>query len=205
MIQNSIEKKVLFMTDKRILKTKQALKLTLIEMMKEQSFQKIKVKDLCERANTSKLTFYTHYDDKYALLHDVAADMEREVFAKYQDMQAQDPTENSIVKHNQNLLKAIISIEDKYDKIFVTAKNEQNYTFFMYFYDVLVNAFSDREKWLSSVVKSNYPITQLSAFLVIGLWGYANAANKMGISEQERHEQLFKLVTDLSNSDLFLK
>lgn len=193
------------MTDKRILKTKQALKLTLIEMMKEQSFQKIKVKDLCERANTSKLTFYTHYDDKYALLHDVAADMEREVFIKYQELQAQDPSENSIVKHNQSLLKAVIAVADKYDKIFVTAKNEQSHTFFMYFYDVLVNAFCDKEKWMSPVVKSNYPITLLSAFLVIGMWGYSNAANKLGMSEEERHEQLFRLATDLSNSDLFLK
>lgn len=191
------------MTDKRIIKTKQILKSTLIEMMKQQPFQKIKVKDLCEQANTSKLTFYTHYDDKYALLQDVASDMELEVMEKYKELQEIPSEENGIVKHNQNMLQAILFVEDKYKQIFKTAKQDKSPTFFLYFYDFLLNAFSDSEKFLTPQVKTKYPITEFCAFLITGMWGYSFAANKRNVPEDVKREQLFQLATDLSKSNLF--
>ena len=48
--------------DKRILKTKRNLKQTLLSMMDEKPFEKIGVTELCNRAETSRITFYTYYD-----------------------------------------------------------------------------------------------------------------------------------------------
>jgi len=192
------------MTDKRILKTRQALKSTLIDMMKSQPFQKIRVKDLCEQANTSKLTFYTHYDDKYALLQDVAFDMEQEVMEKYMELKEQDVSENDIVQHNRHLLQAILYVRDKYKQVFDLAKKEKSYSFFMFFCEELINAFSDKDRFLIDIVKMKYPPFEISAFLIAGMWGYTYAAKKNNVSETLLHEQLIDLATDLSKSNIFL-
>lgn len=48
--------------------TKEYLALVLHEMLKQTPFEKIKVKDILERAQISRTTFYRHFTDKYDLL-----------------------------------------------------------------------------------------------------------------------------------------
>ncbi len=54
--------------DRRILKTQEALKTAIIELMTEKSFDDITIQDLSDRANVSRGTIYLHYMDKYDLL-----------------------------------------------------------------------------------------------------------------------------------------
>lgn len=54
--------------DRRILKTQEALKAAIIDLMKEKSFDDITIQDLSDRANVSRGTIYLHYMDKYDLL-----------------------------------------------------------------------------------------------------------------------------------------
>ena len=58
------EKKV----DPRIKRTRQLLQQALMELMAEKSFQAITVQDIAERATVNRVTFYAHFEDKYALL-----------------------------------------------------------------------------------------------------------------------------------------
>lgn len=53
--------------DLRIIKTKKALQNTLISLLKEKSFEEVKVADLCKKALVNRSTFYAHYNDKYEL------------------------------------------------------------------------------------------------------------------------------------------
>lgn len=55
-------------TDLRVIKTKNNLYQTLIELMSDMPFEEIKVSDICERALVNRSTFYSHYSDKYELL-----------------------------------------------------------------------------------------------------------------------------------------
>lgn len=57
--------------DRRIDKTEKLIENTLIELLKEKSFNKISIKDLTERANINRGTFYIHYTDKYDLLEKI--------------------------------------------------------------------------------------------------------------------------------------
>ena len=59
------------MEDRRIIKTKKNLKATLIGMMSEIAFEQISITELCKRAEISRITFYSHYSDKYALVDDI--------------------------------------------------------------------------------------------------------------------------------------
>jgi AcrR family transcriptional regulator len=54
--------------DRRILKTQEALKKAVIELMYEKNFDDITIQDLSDRANVSRGTIYLHYVDKYDLL-----------------------------------------------------------------------------------------------------------------------------------------
>ena len=44
-------------------------------MLQDMPFERISVTELCTRADTSRITFYTHYSDKYALVDDIFMDM----------------------------------------------------------------------------------------------------------------------------------
>lgn len=54
--------------DRRILKTQDALKRAVIELMSEKNFDDITLQDLSDRANVSRGTIYLHYLDKFDLL-----------------------------------------------------------------------------------------------------------------------------------------
>ena len=54
--------------DRRITRSKRALRDALIELMEERGFDGFTVNALCVRADLNRGTFYNHYHDKEALL-----------------------------------------------------------------------------------------------------------------------------------------
>ena len=56
--------------DLRVKKTKSALKKALSELLKEKTFDKITIMEICERAMVNRVTFYSHYNDKQGLFMD---------------------------------------------------------------------------------------------------------------------------------------
>ena len=53
--------------DIRIEKTKTAIHNTFLELRSKKPLEKITIKELCEKAQINKSTFYSHYEDIYAL------------------------------------------------------------------------------------------------------------------------------------------
>ena len=51
--------------------TQMALKDSLIDLMKEKSISQITIKELCEKADVNRTTFYAHYADQHQLLHSI--------------------------------------------------------------------------------------------------------------------------------------
>ena len=98
------------MEDRRIKKTKRALKNTLIEMMTELPFEQISITALCDRAEISRITFYSHYNDKYALVDDIFQDMIRKGNELYQKHQAENNPEHDLVQNYRNVLYAIVEL-----------------------------------------------------------------------------------------------
>ena len=58
-------------TDKRTICTKTAIKEVLLEMLKETPFSKISVKELCERIDINRTTFYIHYGNTLDVLIEI--------------------------------------------------------------------------------------------------------------------------------------
>lgn len=55
-------------TDRRVLKTQEALKQAVIGLMGEKKFDEITIQDIADRANLNRGTIYLHYQDKFDLL-----------------------------------------------------------------------------------------------------------------------------------------
>ncbi len=71
-----------FPEDLRVRRTHKLLWEALMSLMDEQDFEKISVKDICERAMVHRTTFYKHYEDKYNLFLNGMRHMHNEFIRK---------------------------------------------------------------------------------------------------------------------------
>lgn len=72
-------------TDRRIARSKRALRTALIELMEERGLDGLSVNDLCARADLNRGTFYNHFHDK----DDLLTSLEDEVIADLEHIQEQ--------------------------------------------------------------------------------------------------------------------
>ena len=109
--------------DLRVIKTKKMIYTALVELMKEKTFEEIKVSDICEKALINRSTFYAHYEDKYELLVDFIKDLKDEFSQKLENNKALN-----IKEYYLELIKIFLNhVEDKKDiflYIVSTHKNE---------------------------------------------------------------------------------
>jgi AcrR family transcriptional regulator len=153
--------------DRRIRKTKKILRDTLIELMHEKNLEKITVKDLTERADLNRGTFYLHYSDIYDLLEKSENEALKEItqilskinpneFAKYNFANKQYPPLVELFewfKDNISFGKALMGGHGSIsflDKISITAKrklcikqnkSEKNTVFNNYFNSYIIFGF----------------------------------------------------------------
>ena len=62
-------------TDARVKYTKMVLKKALLELMQRKPINKITVKEVCERAELNRATFYAHYSDCFDPLESIEEDL----------------------------------------------------------------------------------------------------------------------------------
>ena len=104
------------MEDRRIVKTKRSLKSALISMLAKEDFEHISITELCRRAEISRITFYSHYNDKYALLDDIFNDMLQVGTEDYYRRQKENNPAGKLAAGYVNMLDAILKIYyDRFD------------------------------------------------------------------------------------------
>ena len=62
-------------TDLRTIKTEQNIKSAFMSLLKKMTFEKINISVLCAEAQIHRVTFYSHYKDKFDLSHEVLSDI----------------------------------------------------------------------------------------------------------------------------------
>ena len=67
-------------TDKRIINTKNKIKNSFISLLEEKEIEKITVKEICEKADVTRGTFYAHYENEYDLLKALIIEMVTRAF-----------------------------------------------------------------------------------------------------------------------------
>jgi AcrR family transcriptional regulator len=99
--------------DRRIVRTKEAIRETLIELIKEKGFDAITVQDISTRANINRGTFYLHYRDKYDLLEQI----ENEIIRDYMAILSSQLPDAQDVKDLEEPLPFVVAVfEYLYDR-----------------------------------------------------------------------------------------
>ena len=65
--------------DRRAKMTRELLKQSLIELMKDRPIHEISIKKICETADINRSTFYHHYDSQYELFNEILNDVSHEI------------------------------------------------------------------------------------------------------------------------------
>ena len=88
----------------------------MIRMLDREEFEHISITELCREAEISRITFYSHYSDKYALLDDIFNDMLILGTADYRRRQKENNQRNGLVAGYVNVLDSILKVYyDRFD------------------------------------------------------------------------------------------
>lgn len=109
-------------TDLRIIKTKNALYYALIDLLKEKTFEEIKVSNICEKAYVNRSTFYAHYKDKYELFVDLINSL-KDSFKKELKSIEEDDLKDYYLKMIKVFLNHIEGKEDIYKSILINNRS----------------------------------------------------------------------------------
>lgn len=99
--------------DLRIRRTYKLLSDSLMSLLREKSFEDIRISDICDKAMVHRTTFYKHFEDKYQLLDFLLRDMIEE-FAKES---LQTPANDSKQYYN-NLFRLLLEHMCKNKKMY---------------------------------------------------------------------------------------
>lgn len=109
-------------TDLRIIKTKNALYYALIDLLKEKTFEEIKVSNICEKAYVNRSTFYAHYKDKYELFVDLINSLKDSFKSELKSIE-EDNLKDYYLKMIKVFLNHIEGKEDIYKSILVNNRS----------------------------------------------------------------------------------
>ncbi len=110
-------------TDLRIIKTKNLLYTTLISLLKDYTFEEIKVSDICNKALINRSTFYAHYSDKYELLASCIQDIKEELSLKLESNKNISNTKEYYMEMLNLFLTHIDENRELFSSIIINNKN----------------------------------------------------------------------------------
>ena len=100
--------------DLRIRKTKTTLYNSFIELLKTNSFDKIKITDICVKSKINRSTFYDHFKDKYELLDSFVKESNKDLKKALVEM----PDSKDLDLNYQNHLKVLLDYIDDNKEVF---------------------------------------------------------------------------------------
>ena len=181
------------MEDKRITKTKRALKSALLKLLTTQAFDVISITELCKIANVSRITFYTHYKDKFALLDDI-----------FNDMLIIGKEGNNLTQGYLNVLDSILSLYYKRYDFFQHVVPETNPYLAFRFYRILLDTVESHTDKLKASYSLKYSARQIAGFICFGLFGFISESYTSKVPLEQVQAGARQLLTDLLQSKILV-
>lgn len=103
--------------DIRIEKTERAIKQAFFDLREQKPLEKIKIKELCERARINKSTFYAHYQDIYALANALEEEVISAILESLPTVELTD-LRNQTVWLTQELFRAFVASQKEVQILF---------------------------------------------------------------------------------------
>ena len=188
------------MEDKRITKTKKCLKNTLIRMLDKEDFEHISITDLCREADISRITFYSHYGDKYALVNEIFNDMLEIGKEKYYRRQSENNPKKHLVTGYVNILNSILDVYyERYD-FFRHTDPEKNPYLASRLCSIILEMVELHTDHLQRRLKLKYSPKRIAGFMCFGLLGFVNESHEEKIPLDKIREEAEQLLTDVLRS-----
>lgn len=180
--------------DLRIVKTKKALYNSLLELMREKSFEEIKVSDICSNALINRSTFYAHFDDKYDLFTYYIENLKASLILELK----KNTNINSTKDYYLGLIKILLDhIEEKKENYLAIIINNRNSIVTDILIDIIdkditynLNKLENNNKYIPNKIISSF---YLGAALSVGITWLKNI-NKY--KKEDIINYLSKLIPD---------
>ncbi len=170
------------MADRGVRKTKDAIKKALEEVLSEKNFDQITVTEICDKADISRITFYTHYEDKFTMVEEIFSDMLEWATERYYEKEKANNTEGDIIKTFSNLSDSIFDLYDNEGSLLSKATIDNNPYLHYSFYNRTTHSLETVFEHRSDRIKLKYPISQVSGFICSGFGGFINGFSKVELS-----------------------
>ena len=190
------------MEDKRIAKTKKNLKNAMIAMLGEKDFEHITITELCRAAEISRITFYSHYSDKYALLDEIFDDMLKLGTEDYYRRQRENNPTGRLAAGYVNMLDAILQLYSERFDFFRHTDPEKNPYLASRLYSIVLETVEQHTLHVKKRMRLKYSPKKIAGFVCFGMFGFVNESKEENTPMDELLPQARVLLTDLIRSGI---
>ncbi len=191
--------------DKRIIKTKKNIKSTFIQLLSKDAFENITVTDICRAGETSRITFYNYYEDKYSLVQELYEDYIKEALDDYHELQKQNNPQNDDFAGYINMLNAILNLCESHVDFFSRATAECNPYLYSGFYSCIFRGAKTFISHHHNTMQPKYSPRHTIILLCNGLWGIISETLFKKSDFKEGREVIVSIYKDILNSDIFIR
>lgn len=182
--------------DLRIIKTKKNIYETFENLMKNSSFEEIKVSDICAKAMINRSTFYAHYNDKYELLEEYINNMKNLI---RKELEKNTNITNSKEYYLEMIKLLLDHIELKRDTFAAIMINNKNSITMDILYDVIDKDIIKQIKSNSEHEETIVPIDIISRFY---LGAVISICTEWIVSKKYTKEEILKYFEILINDNI---
>ena len=188
------------MEDKRIIKTKKSLKNAMVGMLAKEDFEHISITELCRKADVSRITFYSHYSDKYALLDDIFSDMIKIGTEDYYRRQKENNPSGRLTAGYVNMLDSILQLYyDRFD-FFQHTNPEKNPYLASRMYSIILDTVEMHTLHIQKKLRLKYSPKKIAGFVCYGMFGFLNESHNEKVPLEQIKKEARNLLTDLLRS-----
>lgn len=179
--------------DLRVVKTRNLLYSTLLQLLEEKPFEEIRVSDICDRALINRSTFYSHYADKYELFSSYVNDLKKELTT---ELKKNEKIKTSKEYYLEMIKLFLNHIEDKKSAYSAIMRNNRNSIVMDMIYEAfrqdIENTLDQDDKNSKNKIPSSF-VVKFYMGAVFGI-GIEMLENKKNYSKKEILEYLDILI-----------
>ncbi|MFF2479884.1 TetR/AcrR family transcriptional regulator [Paenibacillus sp. NPDC058071] len=189
-------------TDRRIIRTRQIITHAYLELLKEKSNEDIVIRDITERANVNRSTFYAHYQDKNDLLNKIISEtmstLSREMSELPIAFRIEDTAAETIDPYFTTFFNHVAKHEKFYRTMFVSSPTD---AFTERMLEEIRSIFYERAARIGKDKKLSVPLDLLLDYLCTSLYGICKRWLEQGMVYSSNHMAL--QLTRLSNLGVY--
>lgn len=178
--------------DARIIKTKQKIKNTLLQLLKNKKINAVTISEICQNARINRNTFYAHYSSPEQVLDEIADELMKNEYELLNNCTTAEQTVITACEYTKaNIETNLILLNNNYENVFLETGTNDSLVFPVYIVDNKNTAFTKEQiqmiqeyivhgttailkKWIHSGMKETPEeigrfVNMLSESLIVGI------------------------------------